>query len=31
MERFLGDTFDTGDPTPPPSSGNKEELDISDE
>ncbi|MCX2493102.1 hypothetical protein OQX63_06435 [Pedobacter sp. PF22-3] len=30
MERFLGDTFDTGDPTPPPSSGNKAALDVSD-
>jgi len=29
-ERFIGDTFDTGDPTPPPSTGNKAELDISD-
>jgi hypothetical protein len=25
-----GDTFDTGDPTPPPSTGNKAALDVSD-
>ena len=25
----LGDTFDTGDPTPPPSTNNKENLDVS--
>lgn len=30
-ERFIGDTFDTGDPTPPPSSGNKAALDVSDQ
>ncbi|MBE5321088.1 hypothetical protein IM793_18120 [Pedobacter sp. MR2016-19] len=26
-----GDTFDTGDPTPPPSTGNKAALDVSDQ
>jgi len=32
MQKGLGgDTFDTGDPTPPPSTGNKAELDVSDE
>ncbi|SDD86002.1 hypothetical protein [Pedobacter soli] len=30
-KRFYGDTFDTGDPTPPPSTGNKADLDVSDE
>ncbi|QXU43138.1 hypothetical protein [Pedobacter sp. D749] len=31
INKFRGDTFDTGDPTPPPSSGNKAALDVSDQ
>lgn len=31
MNQFRGDTFDTGDPTPPPSNDNKAELDVSNQ
>ncbi|MEH3114272.1 hypothetical protein [Pedobacter terrae] len=30
VNRFIGDTFDTGDPTPPPSTDNMATLDVSD-
>ncbi len=31
LPRFHGDTFDTGDPTPPPSNDNKAALDVSNQ
>jgi hypothetical protein len=27
-DKFMGDTFDTGDPTPPPSTDDKAALDV---
>ncbi|WP_293310034.1 hypothetical protein [Pedobacter sp. UBA5917] len=31
IHEIYGDTFDTGDPTPPPPTGNKADLDVLDE